>query len=724
MAAAPHRPSHYQHASSSYHRRGGRVAHQVLELSHCLLDFVAQLSPTREEISVKEDVRKLLERLIRTIEPSAKLLSFGSTANGLNLKNSDMDLCCVLDVPTEQMPSASQFVLRAAQLLERETKFSVKPLPNARIPIIKLSLQPSPSIPFGIACDIGFENRLALENTRLLYSYAAIDPRRVRTMILFLKLWSKRRKINSPYHGTLSSYGYALLVIFFLVHVKDPPVLPNLQQMPPMRPISPSDTHINGRNVWFFDDSELLRQRWQSPNTETIGELLLDFFRYFSRDFNYAGAVASIRAGHLPKDSMESNKPADPREGTSLWIEDPFETSFNVGRCVTRDGLYTIRGEFMRAVRILSAKYDTPMTALALLCEERENEVPRSADQRHSYHRYHTESPRSRSNQGSNQGSPLAPRLGLARNGSQDSFKPQFAPSTPITITTPTHYPPNFTPATLPSTMVPPPHMAPQRGKWTSPPPDHAPPQRHNSFNERLASGIKMAVTHPPADRHPTRSSSESSVTEEEADEILDRNSLGTRSSSPISSTAPSVIEMAPSNKPLVKICEPSEIGSTPTPKPTQSKTSNWPQNQPLVEPKRQSSLSAVPTLPNLTIPPVMSSGFPSPNQFSNGHQWMQDYPSPGFYIPHSPSIPSHHSHYREGPGNFRGYHNGYSAGIPFTPNHNRSFGFPHLPTMVPSIPQQLPTPPVSSPCLNVGLIPSSPTPPIMILEEPPSTSA
>ena len=46
------------------------------------------------------------------------------------------------------------------------------------------------------------------------------------------------RKINSPYKGTLSSYGYVLLVIYFLVHVKNPPVLPNLQQMPPLRPIT------------------------------------------------------------------------------------------------------------------------------------------------------------------------------------------------------------------------------------------------------------------------------------------------------------------------------------------------------------------------------------------------------------------------------------------------------------------------------------------------------
>jgi len=68
---------------------------------------------------------------------------------------------------------------------ETETKFHVKPLPHARIPIVKLSLDPSPGLPLGIACDIGFENRLALENTRLLMCYAMVDPTRVRTMVLF-----------------------------------------------------------------------------------------------------------------------------------------------------------------------------------------------------------------------------------------------------------------------------------------------------------------------------------------------------------------------------------------------------------------------------------------------------------------------------------------------------------------------------------------------------------
>lgn len=69
----------------------------------------------------------------------------------------------------------------------QETNFDVKPLPKARIPILKLTLAPSPALPFGISCDIGIENRLAIENTRLLLTYATIDPARVRTLVLFRK---------------------------------------------------------------------------------------------------------------------------------------------------------------------------------------------------------------------------------------------------------------------------------------------------------------------------------------------------------------------------------------------------------------------------------------------------------------------------------------------------------------------------------------------------------
>ncbi|KAF8999785.1 hypothetical protein BDQ17DRAFT_1246177 [Cyathus striatus] len=479
----PYRDGHPHHSNSPPVQRRHVSRHRfVADLSQCLFDFVIQLLPTPEELAVKEDVRKLLERLIRTIEPESRLLSFGSTANGFSLRNSDMDLCCLID--SEERLSATDLVTMLGDLLERETKFHVKPLPHARIPIVKLSLDPSPGLPLGIACDIGFENRLALENTRLLMCYAMIDPTRVRTMVLFLKVWSKRRKINSPYKGTLSSYGYVLLVIYFLVHVKNPPVLPNLQQMPPLRPISPDDTHLSGYNIWFFDDIELLRQRWHSENTETVAELLIDFFRYYSRDFSYNTGVASIRAGLLKKDSkgwqneFSGDKYNSARERNRLCIEDPFETDYNVARCVTKDGLYTIRGEFMRASRILASRPDRAIVALAELCEERKDEDLVTAPPP----KLHTLPPQTPYTVGSQSLRSRVPATAERLSPPTQFFEPsqcvaQQQQQAQVTIRSP------------------PEHMAPKRSKWTSPPPPEAPPADHTDFESQLGKGLEMATS-------------------------------------------------------------------------------------------------------------------------------------------------------------------------------------------------------------------------------------
>ena len=81
--------AHQSHSPSMKRRDNGtsRIRFNA-ELSQCLFDFVIQLLPTVDELAVKEDVRKLLERLIRTVEPESRLLSFGSTANGFSLRNS------------------------------------------------------------------------------------------------------------------------------------------------------------------------------------------------------------------------------------------------------------------------------------------------------------------------------------------------------------------------------------------------------------------------------------------------------------------------------------------------------------------------------------------------------------------------------------------------------------------------------------------------------------
>ncbi|PWN53249.1 hypothetical protein IE53DRAFT_360142 [Violaceomyces palustris] len=379
LGASVSPPSHHppvQQAPQPIHALGhlapnGSAAYErhTAELTSCIIAFLSPILPTEEEYRIKEATRRQLERLAARVSPGAKLLAFGSMANGFALRNSGKK-----DGEPTTKHTASELVEILGQLIREETDFNVMPLPKARIPIIKISRSPTAELPYEISCDIGFENRLALENTRLLLSYAMVDPPRLRTLVLFLKVWTKRRKLNSPYTGTLSSYGYTLLVLFFLTHVKRPAVLPNLQRIPPTRPLSPEEVELNGHNIYFYDDVATLRKEWSSKNKENVGELLIDFFKYFSKEFSYSKDVISLRTegGLMSKDTKAWT--------AELCIEDPFQMGYNVSRTVTKDGLYTIRGEFMRASRILVNRSGRVSAAIAELCEEREEVLARAPD--------------------------------------------------------------------------------------------------------------------------------------------------------------------------------------------------------------------------------------------------------------------------------------------------------------------------------------------------------
>ncbi|KAI1107931.1 hypothetical protein F4804DRAFT_296366 [Jackrogersella minutella] len=145
----------------------------------------------------------------------------------------------------------------------------------------------------GVQCDINFSAHLALQNTLLLRCYAYTDPR-VRPMVLFVKHWAKARGINTPYRGSLSSYGYVLMVLHYLVNVAEPFVCPNLQQLAPPDPNLPAEsleglTTCKGRNVRFWRDEQeiqrLASEGHLNQNREPLGSLLRGFFEYYAQNY-------------------------------------------------------------------------------------------------------------------------------------------------------------------------------------------------------------------------------------------------------------------------------------------------------------------------------------------------------------------------------------------------------------------------------------------------------
>ncbi|KAM3511139.1 hypothetical protein MY11210_005190 [Beauveria gryllotalpidicola] len=263
-----------------------------------------------------------------------------------------------------------------------------------------------PEVGAGVQCDINFSAHLALENTNLLRCYAFTDTR-VRPMVLFIKHWAKLRGINSGYRGTLSSYGYVLMVLHYLVNVASPFVCPNLQQLGR----SGGPQMCKGYNVSFWRDEVAIQQLAASlqinQNTQSIGYLLRGFFEYFAqngnlstanrRGFDWGRDVLSLRTpgGLLTKQvkgwtgaktvyqAQDPNEPsvkppaqlpdgplggADQANSATkstavkeirlrflFAIEDPFEIEHNVARTVTHNGIVSIREEFRRAWRIIQA---------------------------------------------------------------------------------------------------------------------------------------------------------------------------------------------------------------------------------------------------------------------------------------------------------------------------------------------------------------------------------
>ena len=70
----------------------------------------------------------------------------------------------------------------------------------------------------------------------------------------------------------------------------------NLQRIPPNRHIPLEELEYEGHDIYFYDDLESLSNVWLSNNLDNSGQLLIEFFKFFSKDFLYNAHVISIRS--------------------------------------------------------------------------------------------------------------------------------------------------------------------------------------------------------------------------------------------------------------------------------------------------------------------------------------------------------------------------------------------------------------------------------------------
>ena len=234
----------------------------------------------------------------------------------------------------------------------------------------------------GIRFTIRFRDGNAVLNTKLFRCYSQVDPH-VQGMITFVKTWATNRDINDGSRGTIPSFGYTIMALYYLIHVAKPPVLPNLQVEPFSCRVDRCGLrkgYVEGSALFWIEEEQAVRRAAYegalSSNKETVGSLLSGFFEYFdssnskSREarFNWGLSVISLRSvyGIIAKEAkgwtrVETTyvrpyypweKPVETNSRYLLCIEDPFDPSTNVGQCVTYPGMCNLKDEFNRAHRI------------------------------------------------------------------------------------------------------------------------------------------------------------------------------------------------------------------------------------------------------------------------------------------------------------------------------------------------------------------------------------
>ncbi|XP_015186864.1 PREDICTED: poly(A) RNA polymerase gld-2 homolog A-like isoform X4 [Polistes dominula] len=274
----------------------------------------------------KMNLWKYLYVLIKGTFPKYGLFLVGSTMNGFGSDNSDVDMCLLVrHTEMDQRNEAIGHLDQILRCLKRSDIITKLVLIQAKVPILKFhdAMQ-------NLDVDLNCNNAVGIRNTHLLYCYSQIDWR-VRPLVLIVKLWAQSQDINDAKNMTISSYSLVLMVIHFLQCGVNPPVLPCLHSLYGWKFGPHTDIHS-------IDINEKLNipPTWFCPsNRQSLGELLVEFFRYYvTFDFSqYAISVRLARKVLIEDCRRARSLKNDPHQWKCLCIEEPFDLT-NTARSV------------------------------------------------------------------------------------------------------------------------------------------------------------------------------------------------------------------------------------------------------------------------------------------------------------------------------------------------------------------------------------------------------
>ncbi|CCH58573.1 hypothetical protein TBLA_0A07840 [Henningerozyma blattae CBS 6284] len=279
-------------------------------LTEEIKDFVAYISPSREEIELRNQTIGKIRKAVKKLWKNSDLYVFGSYATDLYLPGSDID-CVIISSAGDKENRHSLYQL-SSWLKQNKLATKVEVIAKARVPIIKF-VEPSSNIHI----DVSFERSNGLEAAKTIRDWLNSTPG-LRELVLIIKQFLNSRRLNDVHLGGLGGLSIICMVYSFLsLH---PRILTN--------DIDPLDN---------------------------LGVLLLDFFELYGKNFAYDDVALSFqdgRAAYMPKKQWRDILPV--RTTYALAIQDPNDPTNNISR--SSYNLRDIRRAFTGAFDMITNK--------------------------------------------------------------------------------------------------------------------------------------------------------------------------------------------------------------------------------------------------------------------------------------------------------------------------------------------------------------------------------
>jgi DNA polymerase sigma len=300
----------------------------VAELSRELKAIALNLNNKASEYAhVHSLAIRQLQSTVTNWQTSATICLFGSCNAGYYRPDSDINLALFLpDQDLEDLVAAKRELSSLSLALSTEQNFKDVTLTSR--PSRGVLTRPVLVAKFGDAnktvnvqlCMGDDAARASILRDFLIKQYLAIDTR-VKLLYIIVRHWASLRGFGEPedYSNGLSSLSLLLLVIYFLQDMCCP-VLPVLSEENDKYDWMRADLYEYWSKEWSSRAG-----RFKTRNTDSLGELLLDFLAFVASLNEQKNVIISVRCGRLLKHSHSKADQVDQTEASAGFvIEDPI----------------------------------------------------------------------------------------------------------------------------------------------------------------------------------------------------------------------------------------------------------------------------------------------------------------------------------------------------------------------------------------------------------------